>query len=271
MTSELRNFLLVVEHGTFTEAARRAHLAQPSLSASIKRLEEQLGARLLHRLPRGARPTAAGEALIPHARAALAEIERGRRAVHEVEGLQAGEVRIGGGATAATALLPPLLASFRALHPGLRLTLTETFTPQVPELVRRGELDLGIAQGAGEPWLIDEVILVSAPRYSGSEFIGFVVGAAMREMQDRLFPEAEQVMALASIAAVKGQVRAGLGIALLSRAACLDDLAAGHLVERPHQLTPIRRSLGLVHPGVERLSPAARSFREHLLSEALSL
>ncbi len=265
MVSELTNFLLVVDHGTFTEAARRAHLAQPSLSASIRRLEEDMGARLLERLPRGARPTAAGEALIPHARGLLAGLDRARRAVREVEGLEAGEVRLGGGATASTYLLPPLLASFRDRHPGLRLRLTEAFTPQIPEMVRRGELDLGIAQGVGETWLIDELVLVSAPDYSGQALIGFVRGAAMRTEQDRLFPDWEQWMALASIAAVKGQVRAGLGVALLSRAACQTDLAEGRLVVRPHPGLPLRRELGLVHAGVERLSPAAKALREHLL------
>ena len=71
MVDELRHFLLVVEHGTFTEAARRAHLTQPSLSASIARLEGALGARLLHRDRHGSSLTAAGEALVPRAREVL--------------------------------------------------------------------------------------------------------------------------------------------------------------------------------------------------------
>ena len=265
MVSELKNFLLVVEHGTFTAAARHAHLAQPSLSASIKRLEHEMGARLLRRLPRGAVPTEAGRALIPHAREVLASLERGRRAVREVEGLERGEVRVGGGATAATYLLPSLLASFRARHPRIRVTLTEDFSPRIPELVRQGALDIGVAQGTGEPWRQDPLVLVGAPQGERDVFIGFVRGAAMRAFQERLFPEAEQIMELASIAAVKGQVRAGLGVALLSRSACETDLAEGRLVEIDSPRTPWVRALGLVHAGVEQLSPAGRAFRAHLL------
>src|SRR6185503_6727184 len=113
MLEELRHLALVAEHGSFTEAARRAGLSQPALSASIARLERGMGARLLHRGAGGTRLTAAGEALLPRARAALAAVEDGRRAVAEIEGLHAGEVRVGAGATACTYLLPHVLAAFR--------------------------------------------------------------------------------------------------------------------------------------------------------------
>src|SRR5687768_12187661 len=109
MMEELRHFLLILEHGTFTEAARHAHLSQPALTASIHRLEGELGARLLHRGPGGVSPTVAGEALVPRARAALAAVAEARRAIEEVQGLRAGEVRLGGGATVCTYLLPPVL------------------------------------------------------------------------------------------------------------------------------------------------------------------
>src|SRR5262245_61461619 len=98
MLDELRHLMLIAEHGTFTEAARRAHLSQPALSASIRRLEDQLGARLLVRGPAGAELTAAGTAMLGHARTAIAAVEDGRRAVAEIAGLGRGEVRIGAGA-----------------------------------------------------------------------------------------------------------------------------------------------------------------------------
>ena len=81
MLDELRHLLLIVEHRTFTAAARHAHLSQPALSASVRRLEEELGARLLDRGRHGATLTAEGEALLPRAQAALAAFEDGRRAV----------------------------------------------------------------------------------------------------------------------------------------------------------------------------------------------
>src|SRR5688500_19749950 len=81
MLDGMRHFLAIVETGTFTEAARRVHLSQPALSASIRRLEDALGAPLLLRGRTGAEPTAAGHALIPRARAALGAVEEARRAV----------------------------------------------------------------------------------------------------------------------------------------------------------------------------------------------
>ncbi|MGH3631406.1 MAG: LysR family transcriptional regulator, partial [Sciscionella sp.] len=68
---QLEYFLAVVDHGGFTAAATELHVAQPSLSHSIKTLERELGAELFHRLPRGVRLTSAGEALVAHARRVL--------------------------------------------------------------------------------------------------------------------------------------------------------------------------------------------------------
>jgi len=167
MLVELRHFLLIVDHGTFTEAARRAHLSQPALTASIRRLEDQLGARLLHRGPGGATPTAAGQALVPRARAALASVEDGRRAVAEVAGLHAGEVRLGAGATACTYLLPPELARFRRVHPGIRFLLRETTADEALDALANGELDLAIAtvDEGGEAWREDPLVLVASPTW----------------------------------------------------------------------------------------------------------
>jgi DNA-binding transcriptional LysR family regulator len=270
MLIELRHFVLIVDHGTFTEAARRAHLSQPALTASIRRLEDQLGARLLHRGPGGATPTAAGEALVPRARAALASVEDGRRAVAEVAGLHAGEVRLGAGATACTYLLPPALARFRRVHPGIRFLLRETTTDEALDALANGELDVAIAtvDEGGEPWRDDPLVLVASPEMdpATAPFVTFRRGATSRRLFDLHFPGAPVVMELGSIAAVKGNVRAGIGMALVSRAAVQTDIQLGRLVEVPDPRTPIARTLSLIHRGADRLPPAAAALRAQLLS-----
>src|SRR5688572_29254714 len=164
MFDELRCFLSIVENGSFTAATRPTHLSQPALSAAIRRLEESFGARLLHRGRRGAEPTAAGKALVPRARAALAAVEDGRRAVAEVEGLGAGEVRIGGGATACTYFLPAPLAAFRRRYPGVRFQVREAYPDAINTAVEAGEIDLGVVSGPGrDAWCRDELILVGPP------------------------------------------------------------------------------------------------------------
>ncbi|HTE52077.1 MAG TPA: LysR substrate-binding domain-containing protein [Kofleriaceae bacterium] len=265
---ELRCFLLIVEHGSFTAASRPAHLSQPALTAAIHRLEEHFGARLLHRGRRGAEPSAAGRALLPGARAALAALEDGRRAVAELAGLDRGEVRIGAGATVCSYLLPGPLAEFRRRHPGVRFRLREAFPDEIRGAVDAGDIDLGVVSGRGrDPWLRDELILVGPPgqRTADAPFIAFPPGSATRQVLARHFPSADVVMELGSIASVMGNVRAGVGVALVSRVAAAGDLAAGRLVELPTAHTPIARRFALVHRGGEYLPPAVAGFRRHLL------
>ena len=271
MFDELRHFLLIADHGTFTEAARRAHLSQPALTASVRRLEDRLGARLFHRGPGGASLTAEGEALLPHARAALASVESGRRAVAEIAGLHDGEVRIGAGATAATYLLPPELAVFQKRHPGIRILLRETTTDEALDALAAGDLDLAVVTvepDRGEPWRDDPLVLVSSPEVdpSAAPFLTFRRGTTSRRLFDAHFPDARVVMELGSIAAVKGNVRAGTGVALVSRAAVQADLELGRLVLVEDPRTPIPRTLSLVHRGPDRLPPAAAALRAQLLS-----
>lgn len=269
MFSELGHFVLVVEYGTLTAASRRAHLSQPALTASIHRLEAAFGARLLDRGPAGAVPTAAGRALLPWAQQALASVERGLRAVAEVEGLRAGEVHLAAGSTACAVFLPPVLTAFRALHPAIRLYLREAIGVAITRDVEAGVIDLGISADEGtERWLDDELVLVAAPNVAAATLphLTFPVGANHRELLDRAFPGVDIAMELSSLAAVRAHVERGMGVALLSRASVARELGEGRLVVVPDPRTPIRRTLFLVHLGVDRLSPAARALRLQLLA-----
>lgn len=286
MLEPLRHFTLVAQHGTFTAAARHAHVTQPALSASIQRLEGQMGAKLLDRGPGGATLTAAGAALLPRARAALAAVEEGRRAVAEVMGLTVGSVRVGAGATVCTYYLPRTLAKFRAAHPTVQILLREANPDQLLDALEAGDLDLVILarmarRGGGdflravrsglarEKWLDDELVLVGAPGVdpTTAPMVTFSQGATTRTLVDQYFPGVPIAMELGSIAAVKGNTRAGVGVALVSRRAVERDVAGGQLVELPSERTPIVRPLYLVHRGRDRLPPAAaelhRMLREH--------
>ncbi len=271
MLDNYRHFVLVAEHGAFTTAARHAHVSQPALTASIKRLEQQLDARLFDRGRHGATLTAAGQALLPHARAAIVAVAEGRRAVEALERLDAGEVRIGGGQTACTYLLPPLLSAFRRKHPRVLLRLRELPEEHAVDLFEAGELDIVVAgDRRGELFRDESVVLVAAPGVDAatSPFIAFAPGSAVRALMDRYFADAEITMELGSISTVKGSVRAGLGIALVSRTAVATDLELGRLVEVRDPRVPLSRPLRLLHRGVERLPPAARALRTMLLADA---
>lgn len=271
MYEALRHFQLVAEHGTFTKAARRANITQPALTSSIHRLEESFGARLFDRGRLGATLTEAGRALLPHARASLVALEDGKRAVAALQHLEAGEVRVGGGSTACTYLLPPVLSAFRKRYPGVALTLREMPELQAVEAFDSGELDLVVATGSrGEPFREEKVVLVAAKGADASALphITFPPGSAVRTLLDRHFPEAKITMELASISSAKGSVRAGLGVMLISKAAVQTDLDLGRLVEIDDPRTPLDRPLSLLHRGIDRLSPAAAALRSMLIADA---
>ncbi|MBI5514201.1 MAG: LysR family transcriptional regulator [Deltaproteobacteria bacterium] len=264
-----RYFTLACEERSFTRAARRAHITQPALSAAIARLESELGAELLRRDRGGVGPTAAGEALLPRALAALAAVEDARRAVAEVRDVRAGRVRVGGGATVCAYYLPPVLAAFREAHPGVKLLVREGTSEGTQAAVLAGELDLGvITVPHGELWREDEMILVAAPETDAKRaaFVTFPPGATIRDALDQHFPEVDIVMELSGIASVIEHAAPGLGVALVSRVSVEDALADGALVEVRDPRTPLRRPLKIVHRGVDQLSPAAAALRKLLLA-----
>jgi DNA-binding transcriptional LysR family regulator len=277
MLRELEHFVVIAQVGTFTEAARRIHLSQPALTASIQRLEHAVGAALLLRGRHGAELTAAGSTFLPKAQAALAAFRDGQRAVAELQGLSIGQVRLGGGATACTYLLPPLLARFRRSHPAIALVLREGYTSELEEAVEDGSLDLAVITVARRQrfderlqrfgrFTEDELVVVAAPDCdpATSPWLTFTAGSPTRAVLLERLPGAKIAMELSSIATVKGNVRAGLGMALLSRAAVVTDLASGALVEIPQRWTPVRRRLALFHRGLPRLTPAATALLEVL-------
>src|SRR5689334_13904569 len=100
-----------------TRAARSLSVSQPALSAMLKKLEAEVGAPLLNRTGRGVELTEAGRVFLTHAEDALRRADSGIQAVRQLMGLEAGSIRVGGGATATSYLLPPVVSALRRKHP----------------------------------------------------------------------------------------------------------------------------------------------------------
>jgi DNA-binding transcriptional LysR family regulator len=148
---ELRQLAYVVavaEEGSFTRAAAREHVAQPAVSAQVRRLEAELGQALFARGPGPVTPTAAGEAVLPLARAALAAAAGVRAAVDEIAGLLRGRVAVGV-VPSVGHRLAGVLAGFHAEHPGVEITLAEDTSDALTAGVRSGRLDFALAGIAG--------------------------------------------------------------------------------------------------------------------------
>jgi LysR family transcriptional regulator, hydrogen peroxide-inducible genes activator len=141
---QLRYFRAVARHGTFTRASEVEHVAQPSLSQQILKLEAELGARLFDRLPRSAKLTVFGKAFLPKAERILRELEEARTELRDMSGNEKGEVVVGIIPTIAAYLLPRLLNHFTGRHPLITIKIIEDITPALLQRLHEGTIDLAV-------------------------------------------------------------------------------------------------------------------------------
>lgn len=278
----LRYFLAVVDEGGVTRAATRLHVAQPSLSQALRTLEGELGVELFHRLGRGVRLSAAGEALVAPARQVLRAIDEARNAVAGVTELRTGTLQIAVLSTLAVHPMAALIGRFRARHPGVEVRVAEPESAAgVSELVRRGDCELGVGDLArSAPRLIthrlgdQELLFVFPPghappgnaplRPSAMADIPLVVsppGTSTRMLLDQALAAAgvttQVAVQTAAREAIIPLVLAGAGAALLP--APLAHEAARHGALLRAARPAITRPISIIHrDGV--LSAAARAF-----------
>src|SRR4051812_23287863 len=119
-------------------------MAQPSLSEQVRRLEAELGVPLFVRAGRGLALTDAGRLLVPHAEATLAEAERAREAVREVQEMRGGTVAFGTFSGAHHTFTGGLIEEFATGHPGVRIRVIGQNSAEVADAVRDGALEAGL-------------------------------------------------------------------------------------------------------------------------------
>jgi DNA-binding transcriptional LysR family regulator len=145
-TRQLRHFIALAETLNFHRAAERLHMSQPPLSASIRRLEAQLGVPLFVRNRRGTELTPAGAAALEDARRAVFHGEQFARAAQAASRGEAGTLRVGFVGSATYALMPRVLPRFRERYPGVQLALAESTTARIVERVESGDIDVGLVR-----------------------------------------------------------------------------------------------------------------------------
>ncbi len=162
---QLQYLLAVVEEESFTKAAARLHVAQPWVSAQVRRLETQLGQPLVDRSPRGVRPTAVGAAVLPHARAALAAVTAVSDTVDEFAGLLRGQVTVATVPSIASRAvnLPRVLADFHHQHPDVEIALFEDSSDDIVAALQDGLVDLGLVGDTGPQPGIESQIVADEP------------------------------------------------------------------------------------------------------------
>ena len=281
---QLRYFVSVVREGTFTRAAERLYLTQPSLSEQIRKLEGELGSPLFERLGRTLALTDAGSAFLPHAERILFEVEQARLRIQEVRGLRRGRLSIGVLPSPAARLLPRFLAEFRRRHPQVEVVLhEENVSAHFEEMVHDGRLDLAIirlpkrrADLEAKFLLREPMVLVLPPghRLGGKRavslsevaqepFVAMKDGYGLRELlrsvcqkagfEPRIGVETSQ------LGSVVGLVLAGVGVTVLP------EMAAGSEGRRVRIRDPYAyRDLGVIWRQGQPLAPAASAFLDML-------
>jgi molybdate transport repressor ModE-like protein len=167
--ADLNLFRHVVEAGSITHGAERAHLALAAASTRIRNMEEALGVPLLTRARQGVTPTQAGRTLLQHARAILRQAER----LHEDLGAYgaglSSQIRLLSNTNALTEFLPEALSSFLAAHPNVNVDIEERLSDEIVGLIAEGVADLGIVAGTVDahaletyPFRRDRFVLVVA-------------------------------------------------------------------------------------------------------------
>ena len=166
---QLTYFLAAARHGTFSAAAEELHMAQPSLSEQVRRLEAELGAQLFARAGRRLELTEAGRLLHPQAERTLAAAAEAQASVREVTTLTGGTASFGTFGNAPYYLLSDLVQDFRVRHPDVRVRLVGLNSSEVADAVRAGQLEGGlIALPIDDrnldvrPALRDEILFMSA-------------------------------------------------------------------------------------------------------------
>jgi DNA-binding transcriptional LysR family regulator len=152
----MRYLLAVREHGSFAKAAEALEISQPSLSASISRLEARLKVKLFDRSPTGSFVTPVGEFIAERANRVIAEVERVTRAAALVSGGNTGTIRIGFGTNTKRTLMPRLVTEIAAAKPALRLSLYVDSPNNLLSLLRAREIDIAIC--AAPPDLVKNLV-----------------------------------------------------------------------------------------------------------------
>jgi LysR family transcriptional regulator, hydrogen peroxide-inducible genes activator len=254
---QLRYAVAVARTGNFSRAAEQCHVAQPSLSQQILKLEEELGEKLFDRTRRAARTTPHGEAFLLRARRILEEVDAAQREARDAKDLASGTVTVGVIPTIAPYLFPAVTAAFMKNFPGVELVLHEETTSRLLKLLHGYEVDLAVlslpfdAERLEVGKIITEELLVALPPahplaragrlsrkdLAGERLIvmqeGHCLGDQVLGFCSRETPKARISFRSSQLETLQSLVHAGMGLSLVPAMS----------VRRRHPESPAYRSL----------------------------
>jgi DNA-binding transcriptional LysR family regulator len=249
---QLECFLAVARLGNLSRAAEEMFLTQPTLTARLKALEEEVGDQLFVRTSRGMRLTEAGKEFVPYAERCVGSFEEGRRHLAELREASGGRLVLGASPGVGTYALPGLLERFAAAYPKVSVSVRTGHSEDILEMTLREEVQLGLTRAMRHPEIEslhlyeDELVLVVDPGHRftkrGSaelaeigeeQLIFFDHDSSYFEQTHALFRNAGirelRTMEVDNIEAAKRMVEHRLGVAFLPRTAVVRSVSAGNL------------------------------------------
>ncbi len=252
MLGQLECFLVVARLGSVSRAAEEMYLSQPSLTARLKGLEDEIGDQLFVRTKWGMRLTEAGREFLPYAERCLASIENGKQHLKELREASGGQLRLGALPRVSTYTLPTFLERFTSAHPRVSISVRTGHSKEILEMVLREEVQIGLARSLGHPEIEslplyeEDLVLVAYPQHrfarAGSvslnelareQLVLFDRASSSYELTKSLFQHSDvqepRMMELDNIEAAKRMVEHRLGVAFMPRQAVVRAVAAGRL------------------------------------------
>lgn len=250
--TQLEAFLAAAERGSFRRAAEALFLSQPSLSARVHSLEQELGVPLFHRMGRGVRLTEMGKAFRPYAERAMEALRQGRDVIDTTRDASGGVLQIASARAIGTYTLPSMLEGFRQQYPGIKVHISIGRSSNVLKMVVDEEVQVGLSRMLTHPDVVtihlydEDICLATSPQHplairgeasiyevareplilydrDSSYFV--LIGQVCREAG--ISPRVE--MTLDSIEATKHLVELGMGISFLPRSSVRHELERGSL------------------------------------------
>ncbi|MGH7391259.1 MAG: LysR substrate-binding domain-containing protein, partial [Candidatus Rokuibacteriota bacterium] len=271
--------------GSFSLAARKVHLSQPTMSEHVQELERELGKPLFARRGRAVGLTEAGRVLEPYAARVVAAVGEARQAVIEVDGLARGSLLIGASTTPGIYVLPAVIGAFWRQYPGIDLRLEIANSRVIEERIRADELDLGVVGGHGlapreqclAAGLLDELVLIASVRHpwvkrrsiaserlAEERVLVREEGSATRQATERALQAAgvvlRRTMQLGHTEAIKQAVMAGLGVAFVSRYSIRGEVETRRLAVVTVKGLRVQRHFHVIHNEGRGLQASARAF-----------
>ncbi len=285
---QLQFFVEIVRRKSFTKAAEALNVAQPAVSMSIQRLEEELESILFNRKSRQVSLTSEGEIFLVHALKILEDVNAAGMEMADLRGLKKGEVRLGIPPMMSTYFFPAIIRNFKKMYPDLRLVVSGEGAGSIQQKIHQGELDMGVIAGGHVPETLEvlhilrEEVVACVPEghpfmkkasitfgeFAAEPLIMFKKGYYQREMLLDIFHEIPKVrlqivFETNLFSLVKSLVKQGLGVSTLLRMVAEDDRDLCAVSFDP----PLHLDLQLAWKKGAYLSHANKAFVDFLMEQ----